>query len=91
MYKNLGIEVGELVDKKQEAYGNSFAKCEDFFKLLYPDGILPNQYSDMLLIARIFDKMMRLATNKGAFDESPYLDMAGYSLLGLKKDELKGE
>lgn len=85
-FESLGNKVGALVDEKNAAYGNSFGKCADFLKTLYPDGIRPDQFTDMLCVVRIFDKMMRIATNKGAFDESPYKDIAGYALLGLEKD-----
>lgn len=86
-YKILGTKIGELVDKKNKAYGNSFGEAGNFLKILYPDGIKPEQYTDMLCVVRIFDKLKRIATKKEAFDESPYRDIAGYSLLGLELDE----
>jgi len=86
-YEELAARVGKLVDEKNAAYGNSFAKVSDFLKILYPDGIKPEQYTDVLCIVRIFDKLMRIATKKGAFNESPWTDIAGYALLGLQKDE----
>lgn len=86
-YKELGNEVGELVDEKNKAYGNSFNLSGDVLKIFYPDGIKPEQYSDMLAIVRILDKLFRIATRKDAFGESPYRDIAGYGLLGIMKDE----
>jgi len=86
-YKQLGTEVGELVDEKNAAYGNSFEKCAEHLKMLYPNGIRPDQYGDALALVRIFDKEMRIATRKDAFGESPYRDIAGYGLLGAMKDE----
>src|SRR5690625_4694585 len=70
--KAIANEIGKLVQEKNEAYGNSFGKSGDFLKLLYPDGIKPEQYQDMLLVVRIFDKQMRIANKKDAFGESPY-------------------
>jgi hypothetical protein len=35
-----------------------------------------------MLLARDFDKSMRLATNPHAFGESPFIDKAGYAILG---------
>jgi len=35
---------------------------------------------------RIIDKLFRIATQKEAFGESPYRDIAGYGLLGVMKD-----
>jgi hypothetical protein len=88
VYQEIGSSLGALVDKKNEAYGNSFLEVEQFMCLLYPDGITPEQYTDVLCLVRIFDKMKRIATAKGAFEESPYLDLAGYGLLGAYKDQL---
>lgn len=85
-YRQLGEEVGQLVDDKNKAYGDSFEKSSDFLKLLYPDGIKPDQYGDVLALVRIFDKQKRIATDKGALGESPYQDIAGYGLLGIMKD-----
>jgi hypothetical protein len=85
-FVELGMALGQLVERKNRAYGDSFSKSGAFLRLLYPNGIQPEQYDDALLLARIFDKQMRVATAKDAFDESPYEDIAGYGLLGLAKD-----
>jgi len=81
-YEELGQRIGQIVDEKQAAYGDSFHKCADFLRLLYPAGVPPDKYQDMLCLVRIFDKQMRIATDAGAFGESPYSDIAGYGLLG---------
>jgi hypothetical protein len=86
-YEKIAKEVGKLVSEKQKAYGNSFGKTGDFLKLLYPQGIKPKQYDDALAIVRIFDKLMRIATKKDAFGESPYRDIIGYGILGAAKDK----
>ncbi|KKX52579.1 MULTISPECIES: hypothetical protein [Brevibacillus] len=86
-YQKLGSELGAFIDDRQVRYGNSFEKCGEFLKLLYPDGVRPDQYTDMLAIVRIFDKQMRLATGKNDDGETPYKDIAGYGLLGWMKDE----
>lgn len=90
-FKEIGTEIGALVDKKNLAYGSSFAVSGEFLKLLYPNGITAEQFTDALLLVRMFDKMMRIANKKTAFGESPYADLAGYSILGVHKDrdELK--
>lgn len=82
-FRTIAQEIGELVTAKNQAYGNSFAKSEEFMKLLYPNGVQPEQYVDMLLMVRIFDKLSRIATNKDAFGENPYRDLCGYGLLGI--------
>jgi len=84
-YTKTAKEIGELVEEKNEAYGNSFAKSEEMLEILYPDGIPEDSYEDVLLLARIFDKMMRIANRKEAFDEDPYKDIAGYGILGSAK------
>ena len=86
-FKEIGTEIGALVDEKNSAYGNSFAVSGEFLKLLYPNGITPEQFTDALLLVRMFDKMMRIANKKNAFGESPYGDLAGYSILGISKDK----
>ncbi len=86
-YEQLGISVGKLVDEKQAAYGNSFGKAGEFLKLLYPDCIKPEQYHNALALVRIFDKQMRIATDKDAFGENPYKDIVGYGLLGMGKGD----
>jgi hypothetical protein len=88
-FVELAREVGELITEKNQAYGSSFAKTGEFFKLLYPAGIKPEQYRDALILARIFDKIMRIATAADAFGESPYRDLAGYALLGASTLEDK--
>lgn len=77
-----GAELGELLQKKNDAYGDSFFKAGEFLRLLYPDGLQPSQYDDALCLVRIFDKMSRIATDRDAFGESPYDDIAGYGILG---------
>jgi len=86
-YEDLGKQIGALVDEKNAAYGNSFGQVGDFLKILYPNGIPVDSYTDALCIVRMFDKLKRIATKKDAFGESPYRDIAGYALLGVLKDE----
>jgi len=88
-FEKLATKVGALVDEKNKAYGNSFNDAGDFLRLLYPNGIPPEKYTDMLCMVRIYDKMKRIATQKDAFNESPYRDIVGYGLLGLDKDQKK--
>ena len=84
-YKELGTQVGALVDEKNVSYGSAFHKAAAFLQLLFPDGIPLSKYGDMLALVRIFDKQCRIATNPHAFGESPYSDIAGYGLLGLDR------
>lgn len=88
-FEKLGREVGALVDVKNAAYGSAFAKAGEFLRLIYPDGVKTEQYTDMLCLVRMFDKMMRIATDKDALGESPFRDIVGYGLLGIDKDQKK--
>ena len=85
LYKKIGEDIGQLVSEKNKAYGDSFNKSQEIIKVLYPNGIQPKQYRDMLAIVRVIDKLFRI-DNKDAFGESPWRDIAGYSLLGIAND-----
>lgn len=86
-YYRLAEEVAQLVVEKQQAYGDSFGKSSEILQILYPNGVTVEQYGDMLTIVRILDKLFRVANKKDAFDESPYKDILGYSLLAVARDE----
>lgn len=77
-------ELADLVNRKNKAYGDSFIGFSIILNELYPRGIQPEQYPDILLMVRMFDKFFRIATSKDAFGENPWKDIAGYSLLALK-------
>ena len=81
MYSQRGKEIGELVERKNKVYGDSFAKSGDILRILYPNGMEPDQYDDVLAIVRIIDKLFRIATDRDGLDESPYEDIARYSIL----------
>lgn len=82
-YEKMAQEVGALVNNKNAAYGNSFHQAGDFLKLLYPNGIPVEAYTNMLCIVRIFDKLKRIATDRDALGENPFADLVGYGLLGM--------
>lgn len=84
-YAKLGQEIGELVQSKNKAYGSSFSKSGDILAILYPSGVRPGQYTDMLAIVRIVDKLFRIATDKDALGEDPWRDVAGYALLSAAR------
>jgi len=86
-YKKIGLDVGKLVQEKNEAYGDSFGQACKILEVLYPEGIKPEQYRDALAITRVIDKLFRLANKKEAFGESPWKDICGYSMLGIANDE----
>ena len=88
-YIEIAEEIGSLVEEKNAAYGSSFAESYKILSVLYPNGIKPEQYTDALAIIRVIDKLFRIATDKDAFGESPWNDIAGYSILGVANAEKK--
>lgn len=89
----LGVakEIASLTVEKNASYGDSFAVTGKILALLYPDGVQPHQYRDMLGIARVIDKMGRIANRKDAFGESPWRDIAGYGLVAQAVEEVERE
>ena len=86
-FTELANGIGKLVEEKNKAYGSAFDRAGDFLKILYPEGIKPDQYKDMLCIVRVFDKLMRIATSYEGTEEKKvdaYSDLMGYGLLGLR-------
>ena len=85
--KDISIELGSLLEEKNRSYGSAFSKSSEILKILYPAGIQPDQYTDLLLTTRILDKLFRIANDKSAFNEEPWKDIAGYGLLGIYKEQ----
>lgn len=90
-FEEIGRRIGALVAVKNVAYGDSFARSGEILRILYPDGVKPEQYTDMLAITRVVDKLFRIATRKDAFGESPWSDVTGYGVLGVANDERNSE
>lgn len=78
--ETLAKELGELVKKKGQAYGNSIPTVTKILHLLYPDGIRPRDYMHASCLVRLLDKVKRISTNNDPFGESPWWDIAGYGL-----------
>lgn len=87
LFVDIGARVGTLVQHKAEAYGDSLRVAAKCMQLMYPNGIPFEKIPDALLIVRILDKLNRIANDKGAFGESPYLDIAGYGIRGVDLDQ----
>lgn len=86
-FSSIAADAAKLVEEKQKAYGDSFSKSGDVLKILYPNGVQPEQYTDLLTITRILDKLFRVATSKDAFGESPWADVLGYALLAVQRSK----
>jgi hypothetical protein len=83
-FDNIASDLARLLTAKNDAYGNAFDKTTQILTLLYPKGIPLSSYKDVHVIIRMLDKLSRIAQNNDPFGESPYQDIAGYSLLALK-------
>ena len=83
-FKQIAEELGNLVTEKNAAYGGAFLKAADYLKILYLEGLKPNQYVDALLLLRVFDKCCRVA--QGHTSDS-YEDIGGYGILGAWKSQ----
>lgn len=90
-YKELGGSIGELVEEKQKAYGDSFGRSGSIMRVLYPNGISVDKFDDALAIIRIVDKLFRIATDRDALGESPFRDIVGYGLLGTARSEANAD
>lgn len=86
-YEEQALAIAHLVQEKQLAYGDSFGKAGKILAILYPSGIPLDQYDSALTIARVVDKLFRIATDKDAFGESPWKDIMGYALLEVVRDK----
>lgn len=84
-YDSIGWDVGQLVQAKQNAYGDSFGRSGECLRQMFTDGIKPSQYDDLLTIARILDKLFRIANDPKAFSENPWQDIVGYGLLAMRR------
>lgn len=90
-FKDIGTEIGSLVQEKNEAYGDSFQHSGEILKFLFPKGISPDKYPVCLALVRILDKIFRLATNPNYNNENCWHDIAGYCILMSGYERSKNE
>lgn len=87
-FEKIGTEIGQLVQQKNDAYGDSFKRCHRIMQELYPNGISVDQMLEALLLLRMVDKFFRIAGGKrGAFNEDAWRDLAGYGICGTSLDK----
>ena len=86
-YQEIASNLTSLLEKKEKAYGNAFSIAPEILKILYPDGIEPYQYDNLLTITRILDKIVRI-TNEDT-SEDPWFDIAGYCFLAMRATNAK--
>ena len=81
-YEQIGSDLVELLEEKREAYGDGFDGVPKILNLLYPDGVQPESYQDLLTLTRILDKIYRISNNDKS--EDPWFDIAGYCFLAMR-------
>lgn len=85
-FESICSDLAKLLWEKRQAYGkDNLTGAGEFLKLLYPNGMKPEQYTHALLLARMFDKMSRLAN--GANTEDPFADLAGYAICAIELEK----
>lgn len=87
IFQEVAGDLGDLVTDKNKKYGDSFGKTRAFLEILWPNGIPLEAYTDALTVVRVFDKLMRIATNKDAYGENPWRDVAGYAILAVAYEQ----
>ncbi len=89
-YEAIGSAIGTLLTEKQACYGNAFEKTGDVLKILYPNGMQPYQYAELLALIRVLDKIFRISNlpedKKDLMGEEPWKDIAGYAILSLSEN-----
>lgn len=92
-FTTIGLQIGKFTDEKNKQYGSSVDATYEMIKVLMeryknedntytiPESLLQH----ILLQVRMMDKQNRIFNNpSGEGDsESPYKDLAGYSLIGI--------
>lgn len=86
-YERVAQEIAALVTAKQAAYGDAFSKAGAVLRVLYPNGVTPDKYDDMLTMVRVVDKLFRIATKNDPSGESPWRDILGYALLSVVREQ----
>ena len=83
-------EVASIVEEKDKAYGGAVDEVGKFLKILFPNGILPEQFDDLTFILRIFDKLKRMARDPNSLNEDTCQDLIGYASLWLRSRRKRG-
>ena len=86
-FEKIASNLATILSMKNDAYGNAFDKTTQILTLLYPTGIKVEQFKDVHVLIRMLDKLSRIARDNDPLGESPYMDIAGYAILSLARDE----
>lgn len=81
-------QLASFLIEKNAQYGDATTKVANILSILYPNGIQPDQYMEVLVVVRMLDKFCRIATNHKDNKEDAWADLSGYSLLQVAKRAL---
>lgn len=96
-FQEIAVKIGKFTDMKNEAYGSSVDATYEVLKIFLkkyknddntytiPESLLKH----IFLQVRMIDKQNRIFNNPDGdkMEESPYRDLAGYSLIGVRMTE----
>ena len=86
-FGDIAAKVAAIVERKNKAYGDSFGNVTRVLEIMFPHGIPVEAYADLGGIFRTLDKLFRVATDRDALEENLWSDIAGYSLLAVRRVE----
>jgi hypothetical protein len=84
-YEEEALRIASILTQKNREYGNSFNETHKILEVLYPNGVKPENYHDLLAIVRILDKLFRISRGDQG-EESAWSDLTGYGLLMVTGD-----
>lgn len=89
--EEVGVKLASMLKKKHAHYTDSILRVALALEVFYPNGVKPGQFVDFALVVRTLDKIMRISSGKRSIDnESPWIDVAGYGVLGQVADNIAG-
>lgn len=88
--KNL-LDTVELVKAKSFEYGKVDKSISLILRDIFPDGIPPEKYEEVIFSIRILEKLFRILSVSIGDDRKndAFQDIVGYGLLGMAKDAKK--
>lgn len=89
-FRAIAERTATLVEEKNRAYGDSFVQSAKVLGIIFPDGVKPGDYENLLAVTRILDKLFRIGTGR-TDSEDPARDITGYGLLMQRSAALKRE
>ena len=89
-FREILNDMADLLEKKDRAYGGANTRTARIMEVLYPNGIQPEEYVQVLAITRIVDKLCRQSVTD---DPENWKDILGYCacLLALYAHEEEPE